>query len=152
MRSIKPNIDILCLTFHISIIRSYGHDKWLKEANIFYKLSVYFLQIILSPVPDNIFLFDIISIISPSLTWSTLIIATPWLWCVLLLLWVAGNKCVKLPGAFPFTTMSPCPTCSILAYVKVNFSRMKQKKKTKKQQQKQNPSKTQWNCFSISLG
>lgn len=87
---IKSNIDILCLTFHISVVRSYGHDKWLREASIFYKLSVYFLQIIMSPVPDNIFLFDIISIISTSLTWSTLIIATPWL-CVYVTLAV-GNR------------------------------------------------------------
>lgn len=56
----------------------------------------------MSPVPDNIFLLDKISIIAPFLTWSTLIIATPGL-CVCYTCYGQWATCVISSGFYLFS-------------------------------------------------
>lgn len=106
-----------------------------RKQTFFISCQFVFFQNIMSPVPDNIFLFDDISIVSPSLTWSTLIIVTSLgSVYVLPLLWVTGNKCVKCARyfIFPVTSMCPWPTCYNLVYI--NFLGMKNQTKLKQQQ------------------
>ena len=65
------------------------------------------------PVPDNIFFFDNISISSPSLTWSTPIIATPWLYACVTLVVPNGQKIHQIPRCVLLSQACP-PTPTLL--------------------------------------
>ena len=100
-----------------------------KENKIFKnKPSDYFLKIIVSPVPDNIFLFDNTSIISPFLTWSMALIASLGSACVTCVVGNGQQTCQINRCFLSVTSTHPDPP-ALFCCMLVNFSGMENKTK-----------------------